>query len=316
MQKLSLIGEDVQNCTKLLEGCKSFNQPIVLHDHIVSTFDMFRNCESFNQPIILPQSIQVCSEMFQLCKNFNQQVVIPDNVVETAGMFVGCEMFDQPIELPEGVRNSMGMFRLCKSFNQKVVLPKDIESCDYMFDGCSKFNQPIILGEKIESCWNMFHDCESLNQPVEILSVDCICNEMFKNCGSLEPEKVTIHIRKTSQKNINRRLQKMWNTEEIISGVNVVFEKVPPKKKISSIEYQVTDGPRYAVGESALNTSTAKELSEMFEGLYNEGELALVEMTVESGVASKTLAVYVEGTQFCIGIIDDYASKNYYYNSV
>ena len=35
-----IIGEDVQNCTKLLEGCKSFNQPIVLHDHIVSTLDI------------------------------------------------------------------------------------------------------------------------------------------------------------------------------------------------------------------------------------------------------------------------------------
>ncbi|MDE6054030.1 MAG: DUF285 domain-containing protein [Lachnospiraceae bacterium] len=149
-----------------------------------------------------------------------------------------------------------------------------------MFEGCSKFNHSVILGEKLESCWDMFHDCVSLNQPIEILSVDCICNEMFKNCVSLEPEKVTIHIRKSSQKNVTRRLQKMWDTEE-----------------------------------SALNTSTAKELSEMFERLYNEGELALVEMTVETGVASKTLAVYVEGTQFCIGIVDDYASKNYYYNS-
>lgn len=36
---------------------------------------------------------------------------------------------------------------------------------------------------------------------------------------------------------------------------------------------------------------------------------------IAKGVASKTLAVYVEGTQFCIGIIDDCASKNYYYNS-
>lgn len=310
-----IIGENVQNCTELLKGCKGFDQPIVLHDHVVSTLDMFCGCESFDQPIILPKSIQVCSGMFKLCKNFNQKVVIPDNVVKTAGMFVGCEMFDQLIELPESVRNSMGMFRLCKNFNQKVVLPKDIESCDYMFDGCSKFNQPVTLGEKVEKCWAMFHDCVSLNQPIEILSVDCICNEMFKNCDSLEPEKVTIHTRKTSQKNIIKRFQKMWDTEEVISGVNVVFEKVPPKKKISSIEYQVTDGPRYAVEESALNTSTAKELSEMFEGLYNEGELALVEMTVETGVASKTLAVYVEGTQFCIGIIDDYTSKNYYYNS-
>ena len=310
-----IIGENVTNCSHLLTGCKNFNQPVMMHDRIINTWEMFSGCEKFNQPIILPDSIKICEAMFRDCKSFNQKITLPAKVVKTTGMFVGCESFNQPIDLPENLTISIGMFKLCKKFNQKITLPDNLECCDGMFVGCSDFNQSVTLGKNIERCWDLFHDCISLNQPIEILNADCICNNMFQNCSALQPEMVTVHLRKTSNKNIEKRLQKMWGMEEVKSNVQVVLESLPPKKKVSSIKYCLTSNKKYEIKKQELQTATVDELNAKFVGFYNNQELSSLEMTMETEECSKTLVVYFENKKFCISIIDENTDKIYYYDS-
>ena len=155
----------------------------------------------------------------------------------------------------------------------------------------------------------------SLNQPIEILNVDCICNNMFKNCNALQPEMVTIHVRKTSNKNIEKRVQKMWGTEEVKANVKVVFEALPPKKKVSNIKYCLTANRMYEMRNEELQTASVNELNTKFIELYNGRELYSLEMTIETEEISKNLAMYFENKKFCISIIDEFSNKIYYYDS-
>lgn len=58
----------------------------------------------------------------------------------------------------------------------------------------------------------------------------------------LEPENVYIHMKKTSQKVIDRRLADLWATSEPKSNTNIVWEKTERRKfKITKIKYYFVD---------------------------------------------------------------------------
>lgn len=309
------IPDGVKDCDHMFSGCARFNQKVVIPDGVEDCGDMFKDCESFNQPIELPESIKATIGMFENCKSFNQTVKTPNGVINSACMFRGCETLNQPITLSNRLVTCDMMFEGCKSFNQKVTLPETLRVCGRMFKGCTSFNQPITIGENVNNCGWMFVDCTALNQPVQVLRTNCFCTDMFKNCVSLLPENVTLYCRRMIRKNLEKKLQNVWGTEEIMDKTNIVTVKTKKTAKISGIRCILEGNRSLKITSEEIGKLTLQEIHQKLEELYDQGELSGLEIREESEESERTLSIYFDELIFCIGIVDAWSGTCHYYNS-
>ena len=302
-------------CRDYKINIEDFNLPVVLDDSMEKCYALFEGCSSFNQPVMIPKNVNSCGYMFRDCKAFNQAIKIPNKVIQCSAMFSGCEMLNQPIELPENIKNCSSMFLNCISFNQKIIMPVNMEICDGMFKGCSSFNQPVVIGESVLDCCGMFRNCTSLNQKIELHSTSCLSDNMFYNCTSLRPENVTIYSKRTTQKNLEKKLQKMWGTEEINGTVNIVTVKVEKRAKINNIHYVLKESQTVDITEEEIKKLTLSEIHQKLEELYQSGKMKALEISEESEESMKTLSLYFDEELCSIAIVDDWDDTVYYYNS-
>lgn len=310
-----VIDDTIKSCSSMFKGCRVFNQKVIIPDGVDDCYEMFLDCESFNQPINLPESVKRVYHMFMNCKSFNQTIKIPPDVKKMVGMFVGCEALNQPIILPENGEIFMGALKDCKSFNQKVTLPETATDCICMFFGCSSFNQPVTIGENVERCGLMFTDCVELNQPIQLLSPNCLCDDMFKNCTSLLPENVTLYCKRLTRKNLEKKLQKVWGTEEIKDKTNIVTVKTKKTAKVSNIHYTLEGNYSFDIESKEIRQLTLQEIHERLENVYDQGGLLALEISEESEESMKTLTIYFDKQVFCIAVIDEWNDTVYYYDS-
>lgn len=121
---------------------------------------------SFNEPVVIPNHIINCHYIFFGCKSFNQPVIIPKAAIDCEGMFQGCHAFNQPITIPNGVKNCNGMFFGCKSFNQPVIIPNSVIYCVDMFGSCSKlqyfFYNDHIYDTEVINEFSTYRNCPNL----------------------------------------------------------------------------------------------------------------------------------------------------------
>ncbi|MCH5345263.1 MAG: BspA family leucine-rich repeat surface protein [Acetatifactor sp.] len=294
---------------------EEFNFAVVLDDSMENCYRLFEGCSSFNQPVVIPENVTGCMDMFRDCKAFNQSIKVPDNVRQCTRMFMGCQSLNQSVELSKSAEICDSMFAQCKEFNQKMIIPLCVENTSGMFSGCSSFNQSIVLGENVINCGNMFGNCVSLNQKIELHSTNCYCDNMFYNCTSLLPENVTIYSKRTTQKNLEKKLQKMWGTEEINGTVNIVTIKVEKKAKINNIHYTLKESQPVDIKEEEIKKLTLSEIHQKLEELYQSGKMKALEISEESEESMKTLSLYFDEELCSIAIVDDWDDTVYYYNS-
>lgn len=302
-------------CRDYKINIEDFNLPVVLDDSMENCYRLFEGCSSFNQPVVIPENVTGCMDMFRDCKAFNQSIKVPDNVRQCTRMFMGSQSLNQPVELSKSAEICDSMFAQCKEFNQKMIIPLCVENTSGMFSGCSSFNQSIVLGENVINCGNMFGNCVSLNQKIELHSTNCYCDNMFYNCTSLRPENVTIYSKRTTQKNLEKKLQKMWGTEEINGTVNIVTVKVEKRAKINNIHYVLKESQTVDITEEEIKKLTLSEIHQKLEELYQSGKMKALEISEESEESMKTLSLYFDEELCSIAIVDDWDDTVYYYNS-
>lgn len=313
------IDSSVIYCTELFKDCIRFNQKVIIPDGVKNCSEMFYHCKSFNQPIVLPESIETVYCMFNDCKVFNQEVKIPDCVYNSSGMFMGCESLNQRVILSKNTIICEAMFKHCKLFNQEVTLPEKVEDCACMFEDCIKFNQSVVVNRNITNCYKMFYGCESLNQSVQLLSTGQYCSEdMFAGCSSLLPENITIYNRKTSEKNLKSKLQKMWGlekiTEEIRTKTNIITITKQKKVEIKDISYSFGNKVNHITTEQ-IKKMTLQEIYKQIKKMYKKENLSGLEISVKSDSFMNTLCIYFDKAIFCISIIDDWKETAILYDS-
>lgn len=138
---------------------------------------------------------------------------------------------------------------------------------------------------------------------------------MFQNCTSLLPENVTLHCRRMTGKNLEKKLQRVWGTEEIKIKTNIVTTKARKTAKISGIHYTLEGNRSYDLERKEIRQLTLQEIHERLENVYVQGELLAIEISEESEESAKTLTVYFDKQIFCIAIVDEWNDTVFYYDS-
>ena len=314
------IEEGVKSCMNMFENCISFNQPITLPESVTDCEEMFRGCTSLNQPVNLPKGLKQCNSMFWDCKAFNQPVIIPEGLVRCRNMFRGCESFNQLVNLPNSIKDCQGMFSRCTSLNQPVTLPKNVKECRGFLAGCTSFNQPVTVEDNGEvlDCWNMLSGCTSLNSKVELKHMECRCDNFLQGCTSLEPENVTIYTKRTSEKNVQKKLEKIWGSQEVKPDTNVVL--VPPKRSGESttvryIKYVLSGNRQFEIFSEEIRQLMPVGLYQKLEELLKKDEFISLELEEETVSSMNVLAIYFDGEKFAIGVTSEWSGMARLYDS-
>lgn len=119
-----IIDSSVKDCSKLLSGCATFNQPIAIPDGVENCDAMFQYCTSFNHKVDFPNSVKSCSYVFESCRSFNQEVIIPNSVKNCMGMFFGCSRLNSKVILSKSAKDYRCVFTCCESFNKPLIIPR------------------------------------------------------------------------------------------------------------------------------------------------------------------------------------------------
>lgn len=166
----------------------TFNNPIIIGNHVNSCAYLFEGCTNYNCPVDIPVNVNKTTNMFAFCSNFNSDVNITNRMIcNMDNMFSGCVNLNKNIQINASLFEGYGnyMFQNCWKFNQPINIVNVIYTMR-MFDNCISLNSNIQCSETTmrTNSWMMFHNCTNLNQRI---SIEYYTNTigMFRNCFNL-----------------------------------------------------------------------------------------------------------------------------------
>lgn len=163
------IGDNVAQCSRMLEGCNNFNSQIHLGKNIINAQYMFDNCINFNLPIVIGNKMVDISWMMHECSKFNHEFIIPDSVEDCSGLFFDCHMFNSNVKMSNNTKNCSAMFAFT-SYNRPITIPETAEDCSTMFRG-SPFNQDIVIPERVNSVISFLSNAYNFGKNIYIKSL-------------------------------------------------------------------------------------------------------------------------------------------------
>jgi len=137
--------------TRVLNGCTSFNAPLVIPDTVTSIgVDFMKNCSAFNSTITLSSGVATIPIRFMNgCTSFNKPLAIPEGVTAiSSDSFTNMSSFNSAFSLPSTLQTiALRSFNGWTAFNQNVTLPQSLTSVGtYFFKGLRNMTGTLNIG--------------------------------------------------------------------------------------------------------------------------------------------------------------------------
>lgn len=244
---------DMEDCSRLLMGCKEFNSSVEFGKSVKKCVAMLADCEKFNQPIDMSNSaVENCSHMLSYCKKFDNSIKFSPSTKKCANMLDGCEEYNHEIDIPEGVTDTSLMFLHCKKLDKFIKVPQSNKDFYGMFGECESLT---IQPELPENAYSL----KAIQRGNGFRALPA-CTMMFVGCDNLQFDSSVIPAKYTD--GYARKL------------IHTMYEHDD-----KNCAKAITDYENNTVSQKRLSEkdfAQSKDINYMFEECYDFGEPAVI----------------------------------------